>query len=368
MVKVGINGFGCNGRLVFRAALQHHPAVEVVAINDVLEPEELAYQFQYDPVHCGFKGTVSVEGSTLIVNGRRIPLSSESDPENARWSAAGAEIIVDCSGLPFTEKLCAAHFKAGAKKAVRGPQAKDLTLASFSLSALLGINLLQSVPTDQVKEIWLACESGIGSSLMIVNLLKKKLKAARVEKVSVERVAIRELPPNVQVVLVHKNLSETVRAKAPNAAVLTYTYPMNDPVFDQLVESLVEHANITSTKFTALPAVKPPGTSGGFSLPSQEADQLLLVCESGIGSSLMIVNMLKKRLKAASLDHVKIDRAPIRDLPPHSQLVIAHKNLAGLVHAKAPQAAVLTYAHPLQDPAFDQLIKALSEREGSWHR
>lgn len=366
MTKVGINGFGCNGRMVFRAALQHYPDIEVVGINDPLDPDDLAYMLQYDSVHGKFKGTVAVEGQHLVVNGKRFRLSAERNPASLLWNEVGAEVVVDCSCLPFNQELCEAHFKAGARKVVQCPG--NATLATFSLTSLLGICISQSIPAAQVKSIILACESGIGSSLMIVNMLKKKLKAAQIEGVDIERMPIREVPPSAQVVLVHKSLADTVRSKAPDAAILTFKYPMNDPVFDQLVQALIERAEITSTRFdtpttatgTSTPAASAASAQSSPSIPAARIKTILLACESGVGSSLMIVNLLKKKLKAAGIGEVEVERVPIREIPPSAQVVVVHKSLADAVRPKALGAAILTFKYPMNDPVFDQLVQALA--------
>jgi glyceraldehyde 3-phosphate dehydrogenase len=101
-IKVGINGFGRIGRLVLRAAVRDFPDIEVVGINDLLEPDYLAYMLQYDSVHGRFKGTIAVEGSTLIVNGRRIRLTAVKDPSELKWGEIGAEVVVESTGLFLT--------------------------------------------------------------------------------------------------------------------------------------------------------------------------------------------------------------------------------------------------------------------------
>lgn len=107
--------------------------------------------------------------------------------------------------------------------------------------------MAQSIPATEVKAIIFACEAGMGSSLMSVNMLKKKLKAAQVTGVEVVHMPAREIPPSAQIVVVHKSLSDVVRSKAPNTVVLTFKLFMNDPVFDQLVQCLVEKKEIIST-------------------------------------------------------------------------------------------------------------------------
>jgi len=127
MTKVGINGFGRIGRMVLRAAVQHFKDIEIVGINDLLEPEYLAYMLQYDSVHGRFKGTLAVEGNQLIVNGRRIRLTAEKDPANLKWDEVGAEVVVEATGLFLTKETCEAHLKAGAKKVIQCAPSKDDT-------------------------------------------------------------------------------------------------------------------------------------------------------------------------------------------------------------------------------------------------
>jgi glyceraldehyde 3-phosphate dehydrogenase len=126
-IKVGINGFGRIGRMVFRAAVQHFPDVEIVGINDLLEPDYLAYMLRYDSVHGRFKGEVAVDGSTLIVNGKKIRLTAVKDPAELKWSEIGADIIVESTGLFLTKETGEKHLKAGAKKVVFSAPSKDDT-------------------------------------------------------------------------------------------------------------------------------------------------------------------------------------------------------------------------------------------------
>src|SRR5476649_2479387 len=98
-IKIGINGFGRIGRMVFRAAVQNFPDIEVVGINDLLEPDYLAYMLKYDSVHGRFKGEVAVDGDTLIVNGRKIRLTALKDPTELAWGAVGADVVVESTGL-----------------------------------------------------------------------------------------------------------------------------------------------------------------------------------------------------------------------------------------------------------------------------
>lgn len=126
-IKVGINGFGRIGRMVFRAAIQNFKDIEIVGINDLLEPDYLAYMLKYDSVHGRFKGEVSVEGTNLVINGKKIRLTAEKDPANLKWNEVGADIVVESTGL-FLDKVTAeAHIKAGAKKVILSAPSKDDT-------------------------------------------------------------------------------------------------------------------------------------------------------------------------------------------------------------------------------------------------
>ena len=126
-IKIGINGFGRIGRMVFRAAVQNFDEIEVVAINDLLEPEYLAYMLRYDSVHGRFKGTVAVDGNTLLVNGKRIRLTQEKDPANLKWGAVGASVVVESTGLFLTKETAQKHIDAGAKKVIMSAPSKDDT-------------------------------------------------------------------------------------------------------------------------------------------------------------------------------------------------------------------------------------------------
>ncbi len=126
-IKVGINGFGRIGRMVFRAAIQNFPDVEIVGINDLLEPDYLAYMLTYDSVHGRFKGEVSVDGNTLVVNGKRIRLTAVKDPAELKWGEIGADIIVESTGLFLTKETGEKHLTAGAKKVVLSAPSKDDT-------------------------------------------------------------------------------------------------------------------------------------------------------------------------------------------------------------------------------------------------
>lgn len=127
-IKVGINGFGRIGRMVFRAAVQNFSSdIEIVGINDLLEPDYLAYMLTYDSVHGRFKGTVSVEGNTLIVNGKKIRLTAVKDPAELKWNEVGADIVVESTGLFLTKETCQKHITAGAKKVIQSAPSKDDT-------------------------------------------------------------------------------------------------------------------------------------------------------------------------------------------------------------------------------------------------
>ena len=126
-IKVGINGFGRIGRMVFRAAIKDFPEIEVVAINDLLEPDYLAYMLSYDSVHGRFQGDVAVSGNNLVVNGKKIRLTAERDPANLKWNEAGVDIVIECTGFFLTKETCQAHITAGAKKVVQSAPSKDDT-------------------------------------------------------------------------------------------------------------------------------------------------------------------------------------------------------------------------------------------------
>jgi glyceraldehyde 3-phosphate dehydrogenase len=126
-IKIGINGFGRIGRMVFRAAIQNFKDIEVVGINDLLEPDYLAYMLKYDSVHGRFKGEVAVDGTTLIVNGKKIRLTAVKDPSELKWGEIGAEIVVESTGLFLTKETAEKHLAAGAKKVVMSAPSKDDT-------------------------------------------------------------------------------------------------------------------------------------------------------------------------------------------------------------------------------------------------
>jgi glyceraldehyde 3-phosphate dehydrogenase len=126
-VKIGINGFGRIGRNVLRAAVQNFPDIEVVGINDLLEPDYLAYMLRYDSVHGRFKGDIGVEGNTLIIGGKKIRLTQERDPANLKWNEVGADIVLESTGLFLDKASAAKHLAAGAKKVVMSAPSKDDT-------------------------------------------------------------------------------------------------------------------------------------------------------------------------------------------------------------------------------------------------
>lgn len=125
-MKIGINGFGRIGRLAFRAAIERE-GVEVVGINDLVEPDYMAYMLKYDSTHGPFKGTVEVKDGNLVVNGKTIRITAEKDPANLKWAEIGAEIIIECTGLFLTQADAQKHIQAGAKKVVMSAPAKDDT-------------------------------------------------------------------------------------------------------------------------------------------------------------------------------------------------------------------------------------------------
>jgi len=126
-IKVGINGFGRIGRMVFRAAIKEFPDIEIVGINDLLEPDYLAYMLQYDSVHGRFRGSIEVDGNHLVVNGKRIRLTAEKDPAALRWAEVGAEVVVESTGLFLTKETAGKHLAAGAKKVIMSAPSKDDT-------------------------------------------------------------------------------------------------------------------------------------------------------------------------------------------------------------------------------------------------
>ena len=128
MIKLGINGFGRIGRMVFRAAVENFANdIEVVGINDLLDPEYLAYMLKYDSVHGQFQGDIKVEGGNLIVNGKSIRVTAEMDPANLKWNEVGAEVVVESTGFFLTDETARKHIQAGAKKVIMSAPSKDAT-------------------------------------------------------------------------------------------------------------------------------------------------------------------------------------------------------------------------------------------------
>ncbi len=126
-IKIGINGFGRIGRMVFRAAVQNFQDIEVVGINDLLEPDYLAYMLQFDSVHGRFKGDIAVDGNQLVVNGARIRLTAVKDPAELKWGEVGADIVIESTGLFLTKDTAQKHIAAGAKKVIMSAPSKDDT-------------------------------------------------------------------------------------------------------------------------------------------------------------------------------------------------------------------------------------------------
>ena len=126
-IKVGINGFGRIGRNVLRAAVQNFSDIEIVGINDLLDADYLAYMLQYDSVHGRFDGEVSVEGNTLVINGKKIRLTAERDPAALKWDEVGAEVVIESTGLFLTAETAGKHLEAGAKKVIMSAPSKDGT-------------------------------------------------------------------------------------------------------------------------------------------------------------------------------------------------------------------------------------------------
>ncbi len=126
-IKIGINGFGRIGRMAFRAVAKDFPDMEIVAINDLLDADYLAYMLKYDSVHGRFDGDVSVDNGNLIVNGKTIRLTAERNPADLKWGDVDVDIVLECTGFFLTEESCQAHIDAGAKKVVQSAPSKDAT-------------------------------------------------------------------------------------------------------------------------------------------------------------------------------------------------------------------------------------------------
>lgn len=141
--KIGINGFGRIGRIAFRIASEREE-VEVVAINDLLDVDHLAYLLKYDSIHGEFKGTVDIEAGNLIVNGKTIRITAEKNPEDLKWDEVGAEIVMDCTGIFTTKDTAAKHLTAGAKKVVISAPSKDAPMF------VMGVNHHEITADDKV--------------------------------------------------------------------------------------------------------------------------------------------------------------------------------------------------------------------------
>ncbi len=143
-MKIGINGFGRIGRLAFRAAV-NRPGVEIVGINDLVDPDYMAYMLKYDSTHGKFDGTVEAKDGNLIVNGKTIRVTAEKDPSNLKWNEVGAEVIIESTGLFLTKESAQKHIDAGAKKVVMSAPAKDDT-PTF----VMGVNHKQLKPEQTI--------------------------------------------------------------------------------------------------------------------------------------------------------------------------------------------------------------------------
>src|SRR3954471_21357483 len=126
-IKIGVNGFGRIGRNVLRSAVQNFNDIEVVGINDLLEPAYLAYMLRYDSVHGRFKGDIAIDGNTLVVNGKRIRLTAETDTTQLKWKDIGADVVIESTGLFLTKETCEKHLAAGARKVIMSAPSKDDT-------------------------------------------------------------------------------------------------------------------------------------------------------------------------------------------------------------------------------------------------
>ncbi len=142
-LKIGINGFGRIGRLVFRTTIKRGD-VDVVAINDLLEVEHLAYLLKYDSVHGNFEGTVDIRDGHLIVNGKTVRITAERDPKNIKWDAVGAEIVAECTGIFTTLETAQYHIDGGAKKVVISAPSKDAPMF------VMGVNHMSVKPSDKI--------------------------------------------------------------------------------------------------------------------------------------------------------------------------------------------------------------------------
>ena len=143
MTKIGINGFGRIGRIVFRIASQRDD-IEIVAVNDLVDIEHFAYLLEFDSVHGRFPGTVSVENNSLVVNGKKIRVTSEKNPENLKWNNVGAEMVIDCTGVFKEKDKAGAHLKGGAKKVVISAPSKSVPMF------VMGVNHTDVKPEDNI--------------------------------------------------------------------------------------------------------------------------------------------------------------------------------------------------------------------------
>ena len=126
-IKVGINGFGRIGRMVFRAIDKDFDGLEVVGVNDLLDNDYLAYMLKYDSVHGRFDKDVAIEGNNFVIDGKKIRLTAERNPADLKWDEIGADLVIDCTGFFLTEEGCQAHLDAGAKKVIQSAPSKDGT-------------------------------------------------------------------------------------------------------------------------------------------------------------------------------------------------------------------------------------------------
>ena len=143
MTKIGINGFGRIGRIAFRIAAQNNN-VEVVAINDLLEVDHLAYLLKYDSVHGKYPGTIEVKDGHLVVDGKTVRVTAERNPEDLKWNEVGAEVVIDCTGIFTTKDTAGAHLKAGARKVVISAPSKDAPMF------VMGVNHTDVKPEDTI--------------------------------------------------------------------------------------------------------------------------------------------------------------------------------------------------------------------------
>ncbi|MGB5272749.1 MAG: type I glyceraldehyde-3-phosphate dehydrogenase [Flavobacteriaceae bacterium] len=142
-LNIGINGFGRIGRMVFRATVKRDD-VDVVAINDLLDVEHLAYLLEYDSVHGKFDGTVSVKDGHLVVNGKKVRITAERDPKNLKWDAVGADIVAECTGIFTSMETAQYHIDGGAKKVVISAPSKDVPMF------VMGVNHKSAKASDKI--------------------------------------------------------------------------------------------------------------------------------------------------------------------------------------------------------------------------